>query len=210
MFDTPDLVPLCVAPFVAIFIGLLVYGFGSIIKKIIEAKTHKPLSWLKSFTLFATTIIVPISCVASALLNIGASDPKPWFKPNPDNIIGKWQLAPDTIDVLEDWENLVVQKHTLSFKDDGTFEVSNVPNFWRDLSSLASNDEKYVTGSGTWQLTQLYEQWVVVAKFDAVNDGQFQGSEVIFHFEKHLPPYQLVILWFEGRENSIIFRFNKQ
>lgn len=210
MFDTPDLVPLCVAPFVAIFIGLLVYGSGSIIKKFIETKTGKPLPWLRSVTLFATIIIVPISCVASALLKIGAGDPEPWFEPTPDNIIGEWQLAPSTVDVIETWEYFPVQKHTLVFQDDGTFTMNNVPNIWRDLSSVMDNDVKYVTGSGTWQLTRLYEQWAVVVEFQTVNDIQFQGSEAVFYFEKHLPPYQLVIRWFEGKENHLMFRFDKQ
>jgi hypothetical protein len=131
MFDTPDLAPLCIAPFVAILIGFLVYGSGSVIKWFIETRTGKPLSWLKSVTLITAIIIVPVACVASVLLNIGALDPLPWFKPTPKNVIGEWQLASSTVDALEHWENYPVQQHMLVFKDDGTFTMNNVPNFWR-------------------------------------------------------------------------------
>jgi hypothetical protein len=209
MFDTPDLRPVCLAPFVAIFIGFIVYGLSLIINWVIEYKTAKAVSWLKPFSLIVTIFIVPTACVASVFLNIGALDPLPWFTPASENVIGEWQLATSTANALEEWENCPVEQHRLVFKDDGTFIVNNVPNFWDDFRAI-NDDQKYITGSGTWRIIQPHEQYVVIAKFRTLNLQQHIDSEVLFYFEKHLPPYQLVIRWFEGKENSLMFRFDKQ
>ena len=209
MFDTPDLRPLCLAPFVAIFVGFIVYASGLGIKWLIENKTGKPLSWLKPIILLTSLIVAPVACVASVFLNIGAFDPLPWFEPTPENVIGEWQLATDTVYALEKWENFPVQEHALVFKDDGTFIMNNVPNFWIEWRTVSSG-ERYVTGSGTWQIAKPYDQWTIIAKLHTINDIQYRDSEVTFYFERHLPPYQLVIRWFEGKENPLMFRFDKQ
>ena len=95
MFDTPDLAPFCFAPFVAIVGGFLVYGIGLFIGIFVEKKTGKKPDGWKSIVLGLSIGLAPVICIASVVLEIGAFDPAPWFKPTDNNIVGTWILSAD-------------------------------------------------------------------------------------------------------------------
>jgi hypothetical protein len=60
----------------------------SLIKKAIEKKTGKSQNWIKELALVLSIAVLPIACIASVGLEIGANDPAPWFKPTQANIVG--------------------------------------------------------------------------------------------------------------------------
>ena len=135
MFDTPDLSPLCAASFVAIIAGLIALALGSWIRKSIEKRDQKKKDWLREFVWIVAIAVIPVSCVGSIALEIGASDPAPWFKPTTSNIVGKWTFSSDTMNSYKYWTNLTVPQHELVFNKDGTFYVDNLPSFWQDVDT---------------------------------------------------------------------------
>jgi hypothetical protein len=200
MFDTPDLGPLCAAPFIAAFVGMLIFGFGSIITTIIEKKTGKKPSWGSPIIWLCCLVFIPSSCCVSIGLEIGASSPAPWFEPNTDNVVGEWKLSPETVRMIEanpHWLDIPLPAQELIFKDDGTFLLENIPSFWLTWDKTKIVNEKYFSGSGTWYLGQMVgterNEWVVFARFQMIN-GHSDNRLMRFYFEGHLPPYKLVTL----------------
>jgi hypothetical protein len=208
MFDTPDLSPLCTAPFVAIIAGFFVYAVGIVVNLFIEKKGRKKRPWLIPFAMSLSIITVPIACAASVALEIGAREPAPWFQPTSGDIAGVWKLSSNTKDALQDWK-VTVSEHELVFNQDGTFHVTNLPSFWGLEDSLKTGVQGNISGSGTWYLEQVEGtqrlEWVIFAQFKEF-EGRFDKTLMRFYFEGHLPPYDLISL-----DGDILgFRFRKQ
>ena len=197
MFDTPDLAPLCFAPFVAIVGGFLVYGIGLFIGVFVEKKTGKKPSGWKSIVLGLSIGLAPVICIASVALEIGAFDPAPWFKPTANNIVGTWILSADPTDELPKPANFQPPARELVFDNDGTFQANEIPDMWSytDISEL--NHVDYISGSGTWYLTQEQGtqrvEWVLFTEFRKI-DNQDDIRTMRFYFQGHLPPYILATL----------------
>jgi hypothetical protein len=197
MFDTPDLMPLCLAPFIAVFIGVLVLAGGFVFGRYVEKEVGKQAKWWRVLVIILTIVIIPITCFVSVNLEIGARDSAPWFKPATRNIAGKWILAPDPTDNLPRPENLPNPARRLVFYKDGTFVAIEIPDMWSytDMSEL--NHVEYFSGSGTWYLGQVEGtqrmEWVIFTEFLEI-DGKEDSRTMRFYFEGHLPPYTLATL----------------
>jgi len=207
MFDTPDLGPLCVAPFVAIGTGILVIVIGLISDVFIEKKTGKRLGWW--LIIFITTFaIVPLACIVSTALDIGARDPAPWFKPSTNDIAGKWKLAAGFTDDLPKSQASKPAKELVFYKD-GTFKANGIPDLWSytDLSNL--NHVSYISGSGTWYLGQVQGtqrlEWTLFTVFQEIN-GRTDRRTMRYFFQGHLPPYTLSTL----DSGYLIFYFQRE
>lgn len=128
MFDGPDYGPFCIAPFVAFYVGLLVYGIGMSINTFLEKKFDKKPDWWKEIVLLFSIILVPVACITSIGLGVGEANPAPWFDPTVNNIAGKWILIPHTILELAKLEDMPDPASELVFYDDGTFIASEIPD----------------------------------------------------------------------------------
>jgi hypothetical protein len=201
MFDTPDLGPLCVAPFIAIIVGVLFYGTSWAINDLVASKISKKRDWLRKVSLLLAISIVPIVCWASVLLDIGVREPSPWFTPRTKDIVGTWALTADNIAGLETWNHIPVQDHEFVFNSDNTFHVTNIPTFWGlwDDKNKIWN-ARYMSGSGTWYLGQVQGtqrlEWVIFVQFEEMNGQKISIAAkekrlVRFYFVGHLPPYML-------------------
>jgi len=215
MFDTPELTPLCIAPFVGLIFGLVLYIISQIIAIRIGKKTGKIPNWLISNLPPIIVVLSIAACFASVALEIGTMDPAPWFTPTERNVVGAWILTPETIRFLEeDNRDIPVQPHELIFKNDGTFHITNIPTFWGLFDAKNKKwHAKYMSGSGIWHLGQVEGsrrlEWVVFAQFQEI-DGQEvdtanQDWLVRFYFEGHLPPYILRSL-----DGDLGFDFHKK
>ena len=207
MFDTPDLMPLCIAPFVAILVGIVIFAIGSGISYLVEKDSGQKPVWLKPAIWIVSLTIIPIACVASIFLDIGTNFPSPWLKPQNSNIVGKWELLPETAKFIQDLYGLTAPpSNELQFKQDGSFSLNNVPTFWGLGDETKSKNDKLISGIGTWYLTQIEGtermEWVIFAQFQEIN-GSTDNRIMRFYFEGHLPPYTIVTL--DG--DSAIFRF---
>jgi|WetSurMetagenome_2_1015567.scaffolds.fasta_scaffold215685_2 hypothetical protein len=197
MFDTPDLFPLCLAPFVAAFVGVLIYFIGSVTDTVIEAKTGKRRAGLSAFFRSLIIVVIPIACVASAALEIGVRSPAPWFTPGTSDIIGEWELTAENARLLKDLHDVTVQSHELVFNEDGTFNLDNIPTFWGSWDPKQADNSRTISGSGTWRFGQVEGterlERVIIAQFQTLN-GRSDNALMRFYFENHLPPYILTTL----------------
>lgn len=200
MFDTPDLGPLCVAPFVAIFVGVVIYGIGQVVGRLLSRKSGTLPNWWKSLVLILAFMAVPIACISSVVLEIGVREPAPWFTPTSKNIIGKWKLTPQDIANLEKWNNIPIQPHEFVFDADGTFHVTNIPTFWGLWDETNKKwVAKYMSGAGTWRLGQIEGterlEWILFMQFEEIDgektDVGNQARLIRFYFVGHIPPYIL-------------------
>jgi hypothetical protein len=198
MFDTPDLGPLCYAPFVAIFSGFFVYGIGSVIGQFIQKRTgKKPAGW-NDLIIFLVMLIIPLSCIASVFLEIGAFQPAPWFDPTANSIAGKWELTKNNIDFMEGLK-IPIKPHELVFNSDGTFYVTNIPTFWGLFDDANKKwNAKYMSGSGIWHLEHVQwtrEEVIVIIEFQKIDgqsiDTNHRSHHIRFFFIGHIPPYEL-------------------
>ena len=209
MFDTPDLSPLCAAPFVAIFATWVLYNIALQIIKVVQKKTGTQKEWVKEVLLILSLgLLLPTMCISSIALEIGASDPAPWNKPTTSNIVGKWEYSSETIKSFEYY--FTVPSHELVFNEDGTFYINNLPSFWIETIEYSETEKvETITGTGTWYLSQIegYQrmEWIIFTQFQTIN-GKNDDHQMRFHFQGHLPPYTLVTL----DTDNFITRFDKK
>jgi hypothetical protein len=150
MFDTPDLAPCCIAPWIAILVAVLILGIGPIIELKLRKKGFARL-WTPSIAL----LIIPIVCWVSVSLRIGELDPTPWMKPTNRDIVGTWHLSPDTIKDLLEENTLPVLDHELVFKEDGTFHFNNIPNLWSRYISREREKRNTSLAQGLGMLIEI-------------------------------------------------------
>ncbi len=182
MFDTPDFIPCCVGPLIALIVGGIVLAIGTTIeKKVFKKETKHRLSWL--ITLLMTLIV----CSISVSHNVGSSMPYPLLITNKD-AIGTWRLSQDSIRYLQR-KGYTITAHELVFKADGTFRMDNVPNVWEYLDR--SPNGEYITGSGTWRIQQG-QSWEIAANFQITN-GRVSDTSAHFDFVGLWSPYTLRI-----------------
>jgi hypothetical protein len=206
MFDTPDLLPLCVAPFVGLFVGALAFAGVFAISTVLR---QGPVQRRALLSFLAAFVVVPIACAGSVALRIGAWSPSPWFKPAAADIVGTWEFTQGTSEALTDWYGVQVPHHELLFLEDGTFRMRDVPSFWGVSEIADTGGDPYLDGSGTWQFDRLQGterlEWIVRTEFEEIN-GKPDSREMRYYFQGHLPPYVLVTL--DG--DSLIFRLQQR
>lgn len=204
MFDTPDLSPLCFAPFVSLVAGLFIYMASYLISSTITKRTTKK----KTVSLIIAIILMPIVCIASIALRISPLLPSPLFAPRSGNVVGTWVFDFPTKKALNDWHQVDVISHELVFLKDGTFYIENIPSFGGFSDSDYGSENKYIDGYGKWKFDRLqgYErlEWIIHTEFIEIN-GKPDNRDMRYYFEGHLPPYKLVTL--DGR--SLIFHFKR-
>lgn len=108
-------------------------------------------------------------------------------KPTPTEMIGIWEVDKFSYE-LNDKKGYERKKIELNLKENGTFEISNLPNY---INVFDQTQEKFVNTSGTWKIGKDYkgEKWVLNISFDKSNlyengmstsyDLYVQGDEII-------------------------------
>ena len=159
MFDTPDLIPLCLAPWIGLGVGALVF-----ILVFIGAKRWSRVRW---YVAVATGIVVvPLICYASFMLRIGEGDPTPWFEPTAKDVIGTWHLDSGTVSHLSIFNGYSTPLHRLEFEGDGTFTIWNAPNFWITLADAGGDDQTEFNAQGRWRIVTRFNLPFVLLMFE--------------------------------------------
>jgi uncharacterized membrane protein len=205
--------PLCVAPFIAIFVGIFVFMIGAVAQVMIEKKQGGKQFRNLPFMLIGLISIgmIPIACIISLSLQIGTAVPHPWIKPSILDISGQWTLSKCTAQRFkEQWNNFSDLPSKIDFKYDHTFTVENLPALWAlNYNSDDIHVGEYISsGSGKWYMKQVYgrlgdEEWMLYAQFQEIN--KIASTRLIgFYFDGQLPPYNLA--YFENINLVILSR----
>ena len=92
------------------------------------------------------------------------TDPSiPKVKPSAESIIGQWSLDAFSRTNMQQDGGYTLSVHTLTFHADGTFEMVNMPDIW--LSTGGHSHRGFYSGSGTWEIDQWQNAWVLWMDF---------------------------------------------
>jgi hypothetical protein len=183
---------------VAIFSGFLIYGLGQVTGFFVQRSTgKKPDRWAGAVKWLSISF-VPVACLASLILEIGAFDPAPWFKPTNRDIVGTWVLTADPTDEIRNASQSALHPaRELVFDANGAFQANGIPDLWSYTDFSKQDQVTYISGSGVWYLGQIQGtqrlEWTLFTEFQEI-DGHVERREMRYYFQGHLPPYTIATL----------------
>jgi len=128
-------------------------------------------------------------------------------KPTKQDIIGVW----DVKNVVQtekpkngEPENI---QHTLTLKENGTFEMTNVPGGWFE-DEFGHSIGGFNSGSGKWHITKDNLVWTIHLDFDVWN-GRGINFSTQFRFRGNKEPYT-IFTWIGDPDNGEILEFEKR
>jgi len=88
-------------------------------------------------------------------------------KPTQIDMTGIWEVDKFSYDLIQE-KGYERKKVELKLKENGTFEITNLPNF---INVFDQTTEKYVNTNGTWKIGKDFkgEKWVLNMSFDKSN-----------------------------------------
>lgn len=104
-----------------------------------------------------------------------------------EDIIGTWALDSASLERMEDEGGYQISTHTLTFRDDGTFELVNMPD-WCGFGGIPTGG--FYSSSGTWEITEYSggrEIFVHFASLPHYEDGLY----TVFNIGGREPPYYI-------------------
>ena len=104
-----------------------------------------------------------------------------------EDVVGSWTLDAESLERMEEEGGYEISTHTLTFRDDGTFELVNMPDWWR---SGGRSTGGFISSSGTWELTDRSGQWEIFVHFASLPDYP-DGLYTVFDIGGREPPYYI-------------------
>lgn len=118
-------------------------------------------------------------------------------KPSQLEMIGIWEVDKFSYDLIEK-KGFVTKKIELKLKSNGTFEISNLPNF---INEFDQTKEKYINTTGTWEIRKdsNKEYWILNMFFDKSN---FYENGISTYYDLYLQDDNIIIWTFIGDPDS--------
>ena len=88
---------------------------------------------------------------------------------------------------MEDEGGYEISTHTLTFRDDGTFELVNMPDWWR-LRGRSTGG--FISSAGTWEVKEYSGGWEIYVHFASLPDYP-DGLYTVFDIGGREPPYYI-------------------
>jgi hypothetical protein len=148
-----------VALAIATFAGVLTHHLGT------QRRNHSQPVRLFLPIFIATIIGITTFCSLGAWLVRDRSIPL--FQPTRESIIGVWEMDAFSLANMANDGGYPISTHTITFQEDNTFEMVNMPDWW--LRGSYQSDTGFYSGTGTWQIEKLFGYWVVELKFMTLN-----------------------------------------
>ena len=149
-----------------------------------------------AYTLMANTThrtyaLLPLALFLSGCMNHGIEWSELSYtrsKSNQTDVIGTWVPTSATIKDLKERGGYVISKHELILRADGTFEMVNMPDWWRD--GFGRSNKTFESQSGKWRFYQNSSPWTVWAI--QLDFPQLVVLNAI-HLQRQRPPYLIHI-----------------
>ena len=118
-------------------------------------------------------------------------------KPTQTEMVGIWEVDKFSYDLVQEkgYEN---KKIELNLKENGTFEITNLPNFINVFDQMA---EKNVNTGGTWEIGKDFKEknWVLHMSF---NKSNLYESGMSTSYDLYLQKEGIIIWNFIGDPDS--------
>ncbi len=118
-------------------------------------------------------------------------------KPTQTEMFGIWEVDEFSYDLIER-NGYEKKKIELNLKENGTFEISNLPNF---INVFDQTTERYVNTSGTWKIGKEFngENWVLEMSF---NKSNLYENGMSISYDLYLQDDGIIIWNFIGDPDS--------
>jgi hypothetical protein len=182
---------LCVSSVAAALIGAAVYAITS---SKLKQRSDEDKPPLLAFAGLAG--LVAFVCICLALSNVPFGIPiAPGFKPTIDDVLGTWQPTSGSLMLLADegYENDAM--HSVVFHEDGTVEITNMPDVWLSLREHVDPNKDYYSGEGMWEIVRYDSRWAVSVELEYDDDGIQRQTTRYLRFMGLGPPYTLYFIW---------------
>lgn len=103
-------------------------------------------------------IVVGATVVAGlfyGLSHLGWLYPEP--EPDPNKIAGTWVATAASIELMEREGGYAPRTPTWTFRDDGTFVVEDMPDWW--LAPFGQSHQRFASGAGRWKASETRDDW---------------------------------------------------
>jgi hypothetical protein len=194
------LVFLLVAVLVAVDTGITAFAVSFLVTRKRLATGILPVGL--PGTIAAVTIPVVFSLVFCGLCGWSLrGPPTPRRRPRREDISGIWVLSLEPQRRLEEEGYCDAKTSTLEFRENGTFVVTDMPDYEFDLGAWICG-----SGSGTWDIGRdINGDWAIEADFETWSGGM-TGFRTYLDLSGRESPYYVVIwtnydagqaLWYE-------------
>ena len=103
-----------------------------------------------------------------------------------EDIVGTWTLDAESLERMKEEGGYRISTHTLTFRDDGTFELANMPD-WFGFAGTPTGG--FWSGSGTWGMEEYSGKWRISVSYAT---AQYEGgSGTVLHVGGREPPYYI-------------------
>ena len=141
-------------------------------------------------TLFVVFVVI-FSIVCLSFFGVFATPDERLLTPirpvSEEDIVGTWSLDSASLQRMEEEGGYEISTHTLTFRDDGTFEMVNMPD-WCQIVGDSAGD--FVSSAGTWRITEHSGEWGVFVHFAWLPDWP-DGMYTVFEIGGQEPPYHI-------------------
>jgi hypothetical protein len=175
---------------VAAVCASIVAGFVTYIVSSLFAK-RQPKN--RSFPIIIAIVITPVVfCLTlGSLCQWSFSNPtNPRKKPAREDIVGVWVPTPSSLQKMQEEGMYEISTHTLAFKKDGTFVMTNMPDWW--INSFGESAGGFYSGSGTWEITKDRGRWEIRVHFTSL-PGYRNGLTTSFNLSGQESPYRIYL-----------------
>ena len=107
-------------------------------------------------------------------------------KPTIENIVGTWVPTPKTLTYIRQKGKYPEVKHELIIREDGTFVMRYMPDWWSD--GFGESKKGFESGDGVWRLRKdnnIWDIWLIELEFPS-------GVRSV-HLYRQKPPYLIFI-----------------
>jgi len=162
---------------ISLVIGIIAY----------EVNKEKPEATHSSSLQKAIVASIIVFCCSCWGISWWESHPIPLsFPPTTSDIVGIWVPTQLSLDDMKKEGGYTISTHTLTFKDDGTFEIINMPDWW--LDGFGESHKGFYSGSGKWDISSSQGEWVIELDFDNLT-GYPDGLNTDLSVQGHKPRY---------------------
>jgi len=133
-------------------------------------------------------LFLPLVLFLSSCMNNGIEWSELSFtrnKPNPSDVIGIWVPTAATIKDLRERGGYALSKYELNLRADGTFEMVNMPDWWKD--GFGQSNRSFDSGSGKWRFYEDRTVWAIELDF-----SKYVVPNAI-HLQRQKSPYLIHI-----------------
>lgn len=105
-------------------------------------------------------------------------------EPGHQDLVGEYRPTQATLQLLQDKGNYALVDIVIYLMDDGSFQVTNMPDWWQDITGESNGT--FGSFQGAWNVAKAQEWWELELDFDA--DGITDMSLILVGQEA---PYYL-------------------